>query len=115
MPHEEQNTPELISAVLDYYGADCSHVSATGWRTIQCPFHNDRHPSARINIAKDGFWCPVCGISADPIKLIELREGLNFREACEFAEATFGASGHNVSRTTSEPKRRKRWRSSLFD
>lgn len=40
----------------------------TGRRSICCPFHEDKHPSAEIKQAPSGFWyfyCHVCDISDD--------------------------------------------------
>ena len=61
----------------------------------------------------NSFWCPVCGVKGDAIKIIMGREGLDFREACEFAETILGASVGNISRADTKPERHK-WKSDLF-
>lgn len=116
MPHDEvQDSAELTMAqVLAYYGADTSRVRPTGWVTIKCPFHNDRHASARVSLSKEGFACQACGVKGSPVTLIMDREHLEYREACDFAANVLGASHSHVRRSDEKPKR-KRWRSTLFD
>lgn len=110
----ESERPSLdIQAVLTYYGAELSRISERGWRTIRCPFHQDRHPSARINLPLNSFWCPVCGVKGDAIGIVMEREGLEFRDACDFAERILGASVGNLPRTDAKPERPK-WKSDLF-
>lgn len=80
---------------------------------MRCPFHDDRHPSARVNLRLNAFWCPVCGMKGDAIGVIMKQERLDYREACEFAENVLGASNPVVSRADPKPERPK-WKSDLF-
>lgn len=114
MPNDKDADQLTISAVLDYYGADTHKARSRGWSTIRCPFHNDHHPSARVNLTKGAFWCPACGVKGDAIGIVMDRERLDFREANEFAKQVLGASTGHVSQAIEKPKR-KRWKSDLFD
>lgn len=114
MPHDETPSELTISQVLEYYEFDLTKARGSGWSTIRCKFHNDRHPSARVSLAKNAFWCPACGVKGDAIGVIREREHLEYREACDFAANVLGASHSHVRRSDEKPKR-KRWRSTLFD
>lgn len=107
-----------LSTVLEHYGRSAKSSllksSRMGWQTIRCPFHYDKHPSARVNLSKGIFWCPVDGIKGDGIHIIMAVERMTFKEACEFAERVFGASYSGLRGTDEKPKR-QRWRNSLFD
>ena len=46
-----------------------------------CPFHDDRHPSLRVNEEKNLCYCDVCAIGGDPIWLLRRVRGSGFREA----------------------------------
>lgn len=55
-----------------------------------CPFHNDRHPSLKLN---DGyFYCFGCGASGDVIELTSRLLGLSRSEAAGRLAADFGIS-----------------------
>jgi len=46
-----------------------------------CPFHNDRHPSFRVNVEKNVWFCFPCSEGGDGIKFIEKLYGVGFKEA----------------------------------
>jgi len=48
-----------------------------------CPFHDDHHPSLRVNEAKNAWCCDPCGKGGDVFKWVMLREGLAFPQAAE--------------------------------
>ena len=48
-----------------------------------CPLHGDRHPSLRINVEKQLWYCDPCGIGGDAIEFIKLVEGVDFKGALE--------------------------------
>jgi AAA domain len=55
----------------------------TNKRTIKCPFHEDKHPSAEIKMAGSGFWyfyCYVCDIADDVFALKARIEGRDVSE-----------------------------------
>ena len=56
------------------------------WRDARCPFHDDRHPSLRVNIKEGGYWCPVCSAHGDGIRLLMERDGVSFARALRMLE-----------------------------
>ena len=70
-----------------------------GWVRIQCPFHEDRTPSASVNHELNGFACHSCGRSGDALKLLQDELRIDFKEACDKARALGGA-------VQARPKRR---------
>ena len=51
------------------------------WRSSICPFHQDTHPSLRINIDTGSFKCMACGKrGGDVISFHMQRYGMGFVE-----------------------------------
>lgn len=71
-------------SLLDY-------LQQHGWRMLWrgggqevaglCPLHRETQPSFYVNRRKNVFYCHGCGRGGDLIRLMELLEGLTFREA----------------------------------
>ena len=55
---------------------------------ICCPFHNDRHPSLKLN--EDYFYCFGCGATGDVIDFTARLFGLSSYEAAQKLVADFG-------------------------
>lgn len=55
---------------------------------ICCPFHNDRHPSLKLN--EDYFYCFGCGATGDVIDFTARLFGLGSYEAAQKLVADFG-------------------------
>lgn len=55
---------------------------------VSCPFHNDRHPSMKLN--EDYFYCFGCGASGDVIDLVARLFNLSCLEAAEKLTEDFG-------------------------
>ena len=53
-----------------------------------CPFHNDRHPSMKLN--EDYFYCFGCGAKGDVIELTSKLFGITAMEAAQKLRADFG-------------------------
>lgn len=54
------------------------------WRSALCPFHQDKHPSLRINVRTGGFRCMVCETrGGDVLAFHRLRTGLSFPDAAK--------------------------------
>lgn len=106
-----------ISTVLNHYGADLTRASASGWRPIKCPFHDDRIASASVSLERGAFACHACGMKGDAIALIERNENTDFRGAIEWADKILDASLPDVRKSASRaaPKDRSAWRDRLFD
>jgi len=48
---------------------------------MACPFHEDRHPSLRLNSAKGLWCCDPCGAGGDGIAFMRRLRGLSFTDA----------------------------------
>jgi DNA primase len=107
----------MIEKLLEHYGADMHRVSDRGWRSIKCPFHDDKHASARVNLDKDAFACLACGVKGDTISLIKEREGLDYHAAVRYAEEISGQVVPGVRRTAQDERKRPKsqWRDRLFE
>ena len=55
-----------------------------------CPFHNDRHPSLKLN--EDYFYCFGCGAKGDVIDFVAKLFDLSSYEAAQGLAADFGIS-----------------------
>lgn len=55
---------------------------------ICCPFHNDRHPSMKLN--EDYFYCFGCGAKGDVIEFTSKLFGITALEAAQKLSADFG-------------------------
>ena len=53
-----------------------------------CPFHNDRHPSMRLN--EDYFFCFGCGVKGDVIDFVARSFDLSSYEAAQKLASDFG-------------------------
>jgi hypothetical protein len=86
-----------IEEYLRYIGADTPPIG-NGWRKMKCCFHLDSHASAAVNYDKNAFVCHGCGVKGDVYSLIMYKEGVNFREAKQFAETVLASSNTEVRR-----------------
>lgn len=58
------------------------------WLNMTCPWHDDSHPSLRINVETGAYRCFVCGAhGGDLISFVRAYRHLSFREACEILGA----------------------------
>lgn len=81
-----------IDAILEHYGA--RPISPRrGWFSIKCPFHDDRHASATVNVDESAFCCFACQIKGDGFAIIMQKEGVEFREAISIAQRVLESSG----------------------
>jgi hypothetical protein len=51
------------------------------WRSVPCPVHNDRHPSARVHWATGRWVCMSCGARGDLLDFQIFLTGECFRTA----------------------------------
>ena len=56
------------------------------WRECRCPnpHHEDRHPSCRINVSTNRFYCFSCGEHGNNIDLVRLVLNCSYNEAVRF-------------------------------
>ena len=72
-----------IKQAAEHYGLK---VSCNGMTC--CPFHNDRHPSLKLN--EDYFFCFGCGAKGDVIDLVARLFNLSNYEAAQKLASDFG-------------------------
>ena len=72
-----------VGQVADYYGMKIGRNN-----TICCPFHNDRHPSMKLNPMY--YYCFGCGATGDVIQFVANLFGLSNYEAARKIAADFG-------------------------
>ena len=74
-----------LRQVADYYGLKVNRSSMAC-----CPFHQDRHPSLKLN--DDYFYCFGCGAKGDVIDFVAKLFDLSNYEAAQRLVADFGIS-----------------------
>ena len=67
-----------------------------------CPFHEDRHPSLKMN--EDYFFCFGCGAAGDAIDFTARLLGLSCYEAAQKLASDFGISAEPGQVTTGASK-----------
>ena len=73
-----------VPEAATYYGLQVSRN-----RMVCCPFHNDRHPSMKLN--ERYFYCFGCGATGDVIDLVARLFGLsNYKAAQKLAQDLTG-------------------------
>ena len=107
--------PDLI-AVLEYYAKiegrdlDLTRVRETGWSKVRCIFHDDRNPSAQINLDTGHFRCFACSApSGDSYDIIMEREGIGFNDARKWASDNLGYEGGEVRGPPAPREYRPSW------
>ena len=72
-----------VPQAAEHYGVE---VQRNGM--CRCPFHDDRHPSMKLN--KDYFYCFGCGATGDVIDFVARLFGLSSYEAAKKLAYDFG-------------------------
>ena len=63
----------------------------------RCPFHDDAHPSLRVNHEKQQWYCDVCAVGGDVFKLVERVHACDFAEALRWLARRAGMSSPTIS------------------
>jgi len=68
-----------------YYQQLANHpLQGRTWRTVRCPFHDDKHASLSINIENGGFVCHACNArGGDVLSFHMQKHGLGFKAAAQ--------------------------------
>lgn len=79
-----------LPSVLQYFKRQDMHLRGRGaWRSARCPFHDDRHPSLRVNVDSGGYRCMGCGAKGGSIVAFhQAYYGLSFAAAVRDLEAS---------------------------
>ena len=72
-----------VKQAAGHYGVE---VQRNGM--CRCPFHNDHHPSMKLN--EDFFFCFGCGATGDVIDLVSRLFGLSSYDAAQKLACDFG-------------------------
>ena len=68
---------DLVKVVGHYLTLERKGAAYLGW----CPFHDDHHPSLRVDPAKRVYHCFSCGAGGDVFRFVQEKEGCGFGEA----------------------------------
>lgn len=79
MTREEVIADNPILQVMQSYGLEFKR-NGKEWVT-KCPWHQDGHPSLRVNQDKRVWKCHPCDIGGSVIDFVMLKEGCDFKEA----------------------------------
>ncbi|MGA8218333.1 MAG: DNA primase, partial [Solirubrobacterales bacterium] len=72
-----------------------------------CPFHDERTPSFKVNPRDKLYYCFGCEASGDVFRFVEEKEGLTFPEAVESLGERYGVE---IQREDEDPEAEKRRR-----
>ena len=89
---EKVKTAVDLRAAAERYG-----LKIAGNNMVCCPFHNDRHPSMKLN--RDYFYCFGCGATGDVIDLVGRRLGVSPGQAVQKLAADFGIDDNSPIKT----------------
>lgn len=56
-------------------------LKGSGWQTVKCPFHDDRHASLSVNATHGGFCCHACHAKGDLMGFYMRMTGKDFKTA----------------------------------
>ena len=76
-----QSKPKMVD-VFEREGFELKRSSRAFW--LSCPFHEDQHPSLKINPERQVFYCFGCGEHGDAITFVQKLHGLSFKDACNY-------------------------------
>jgi DNA primase len=79
-----------------------------------CPFHEERTPSFKVNPTEKLYYCFGCEASGDVFRFVEEKEGLSFPEAVESLAERYGVE---LQRESEDPRaeRARRRRGRLYE
>ena len=83
------------STVTPRMAAEHFGLSVSRNGMVCCPFHDDRHPSMKLN--EDYFYCFGCGAKGDAIEFTSKLFGITAMEAAQKLRADFGVQGDKPS------------------
>mgnify|MGYP000736004487 CR=1 FL=1 len=69
---------------------------------ICCPFHDDRHPSMKLN--RDYFYCFGCGATGDVIDFVSQLRGIGSKEAAILLAQDFAIPYEDSAGKTNRPR-----------
>lgn len=88
-----------VGQAADYYGMKIGRNNM-----ICCPFHNDHHPSMKLNPTY--YYCFGCGATGDVIQFVANLFGLSNYEAARKIAADFGITPNHPPMAAAHEKAR---------
>jgi len=73
-----------------------------------CPFHDERTPSFKVNPREKLYYCFGCEASGDVFRFVEEKEGLTFPEAVESLAERYGVEVQRENEDPHAEERRRR-------
>lgn len=87
-----------VDLVLDIWGTESApYWNSSGWRTVSCPLHEDKHASAGVSPDSEVLNCFQCGFEGDVFKLVMAVEKISFGEAVRWLQELQPSSGTTTS------------------
>ena len=71
-------------------------------RLTTCPFHQDQHPSLRVNVDKQEWYCDPCGVGGDVFELVKKVRETDFAGALRWLAERAGIGGNETRRRVIE-------------
>ena len=70
---------------IEKIAAEYTKLKKIGSNTYQglCPLHKENSPSFTVYTATQSFFCFGCGVGGDVFRLVQLKEGIGFKEALD--------------------------------
>ena len=99
--HEDRDAIKA-RAEADFLNLFEEHGGRRRGKALQCPFHDDKNPSASIH--KGRFHCFGCNLSLDVFGFIEKAQGTDFRGALSYLADRYGVPMNNRVLTRSEKR-----------
>ena len=86
-----------VKQAAEYYGCKVNRGDM-----ICCPFHDDRHPSMKLN--RDYFYCFGCGATGDVIDFVSQLRGIGSKEAAILLAQDFAIPYEDSAGKTNRPR-----------
>lgn len=90
-----------LETVVNWYGS--VHFKSNGKALMRCPFHNDTHPSLKLDNHKGLWHCFPCGKGGDKATFVMEKESCSYPEALKLLCARHGGPADQSS-ASSETK-----------
>lgn len=86
-----------IIPVLAHYGIDIPD----GERQVSfcCPVHDEKRPSATVNVEEGVLFCFACNFKGNAIHLVMAMDSIDRPEALERLEVILQAAGHEMKQS----------------
>ncbi|NYI49908.1 DNA primase [Macellibacteroides fermentans] len=87
-----------LETVVNWYGS--VHFKSNGKALMRCPFHNDTHPSLKLDNHKGLWHCFPCGKGGDKATFVMEKESCSYPEALKLLCARHGGPSDQSSEST---------------